>query len=71
MRTNCLIWSVKYRINNPGSKLKAEWDSKLCWFHYYVIDGEFEIHCEQRYEGRWTPLFVPKIRKVKLRKKNK
>lgn len=71
MITNCLIWSINYRVTHKGSKLKAEWDEKLCWYHYYIIDGEFEVHCEQMNKGRWTPLFAPKIRKVKLRSKNK
>lgn len=69
--TNCLIWSIWYWIHNSGSKIKAEWDDELCWFHYYIIDGEFELHCEQKHEGRCTPLFEYTIRKVKLRSKNK
>ncbi len=69
--TNCLIWTIQYRALNPGSKIRAEWDEDLCWFHYYIVQGDFELHCEQKQEGRWTPLFQEKIRKVKLRKKNK
>ena len=71
MITNCLLWSIAYRIKNKGSEIKAEWDDELCWYHYYIIHDGFELHLEQKKLGRWTPLFNGEIRKVKLRKKNK
>ena len=70
-KSNCLLFALKYRFKNPGSKIKAEWDDKLHWFHYYIIHNGFEIHCEQKNrKDKWTFLFEYKIRKIKLRKKN-
>lgn len=72
MKTNCLFWAIKYRLLNRGSKLMAEWDDELNWYHYYIIHNNFELHCEQKFpKHKWSIFFEYKIRKIRLRRKNK
>lgn len=55
--SNCLLFSIWYRINK-GGKLKSEFDKKLFFWHFYIKNDWKEIHMEQnnRKTERWKPL---------------
>lgn len=72
MKTNCLFFAIKYRLSHRYSILKAEFDDEFCFYHFYIIDGDREIHCEQKNKNeKWKPLFEAKIVSLRLRKKNR
>ena len=48
MKSNCLLYAVKYRLTNRKSKLKACWDDELNFYHFFIIHDDYEIHCEQK-----------------------
>lgn len=71
-KTNCFLFALNYCFINWDAKIMCEYDDELCFFHFYVIQGNYEIHCEQKNSNdEWTWLFEYEIRKVKLRCKNR
>lgn len=61
--TNCLFFSLWY-IFNKGGYLRAEFDSSLCYWHFYVQNDWKEIHLEQdnRKIERWKPFLTGHIK---------
>ena len=71
-RTNCLLFAISYYLTNKGCRIKADWDKTLGFYHFYIIHGDFEIHCEQKHKNdNWSFLFEPEIIKIRLRNRNK
>ena len=72
MKSNCLLYAIKYRLTHKKSKIKACWDDKLKFYHFFIIHDNFEIHCEQKNSNdKWAFLFEYKVVKIKLRNKYK
>jgi hypothetical protein len=61
--TNCLFFAIWYRIYK-GGKFCAEFDTKLCFWHFYNTKSFYEIHLEQenRKTERWKPLLTGHIK---------
>jgi hypothetical protein len=60
--SNCLIFAIWYVIKKSGA-LKAEFDSNLCFWHFYVQNGDKEIHYEQKNRRQiWTPIIKGRIK---------
>lgn len=55
--TNCLFFSIWYVITKRRGYIWAEFDSKLCYWHFYIRRRWYEIHLEQnnRKTEKWTP----------------
>lgn len=66
VKTNCLIFALWYIIKK-GGKLGAEFDKHLCFFHFYAIRGDKEIHYEQKNRtALWLPLIEGRIKIYQL-----
>jgi len=60
--TNCLIFAIWYWFNK-GGKLCAEFDTKICFWHFFIRKGDKEIHYEQRNRrALWLPIIKGKIK---------
>ncbi len=61
--TNCLFFSIWYRINK-GGKMVAEFDPNLCFWHFYIQKDWKEIHLEQenRKTERWKPFLTAHVK---------
>lgn len=68
MKSNCFFWTIGYKMKNPNSRIKAEFDKTLGFYHFYIIHNEYEFHCEQKNrKDKWSLFFEYKIYKIKIK----
>ena len=68
MPSNCLIFTIWYVISKRKGRINAEFDKKLCFWHFSVTNGDKEIHLEQvNRKAFWLPIMKVRIKIYQLK----